>query len=668
MSGWNKHVLQKDVFGPWVAMFFTGCVLYFYLPNEPMLSPFWMVLLIPLFWAFRHRYKPVVFLIMLFGVGCGLLWSSYHAMSVGTPLHTTPNDTVDIWGRVDSLETIGNKTRYVLSDLQYDPSPIGLYPKKIRISAPQKADSSIRVGDDIWLKGHLNPLPAPVYPGGFDFARNLYFKSIGAIGYSYAPAELDKVRDDVRFSDRVARLRRGIGNRVDNVLVGQTAAIAKALLIGDRTGVESDTYDEIRRSGLAHIMAISGLHMGMVTGLVYVLLRFICLRVTALTLRVNVKKVAALGAICVGAVYLVLSGASTSTIRAFVMATVVFMAIILDRAPFSFRSIAVAGLVVMLLDPLSVTSAGFQMSFAAVIGLVFMHPYYKPVHIWLKSLFSPRVAFVINAIVALSLTTLTASLTVAPIAAIHFQDVHLGGLASNLIAIPLMGFWVMPIGLLVLLTMPFGLEAIPLTLMGYGVDLFSDVAHHFSQINIGHWMTGAVHVEALGLYGAMLVSLMVLKGRAQWVSSAVFLSMALLTLKLSSLPDVVIAGEKDVAVYRDDRGVYVSSSNRSARFEQSIWAKMLGVEGFEKSDDREMCRDTICAITAYDGAGQPWRLSWPKGIFAGHGTLTLALNDVTASKSSVFEQGRRPWRYLDGAGLSPVEYMPVQIERLNSSE
>ncbi|MCK5575233.1 MAG: ComEC family competence protein, partial [Sphingomonadales bacterium] len=269
MSALGGKTLNNDIFGLWVAAFMVGCAAYLTLSVDLAVPPAGLIALLGVIWLTQRWNWVVMFLLLISGVLAGLVWTDTQSQINATAVHQLSLGPLDVWGRIDHMEHKGQKVRYVLSDLQYDPPLTTPYPKKIRISAPVSANSPIRVGDDIWLRARLNPLPPPVYPDGFDFARNLYFKSIGAIGYSYSPAELDKSRTDLRWSDHISRLRSLIGQRIDVSLDGQVAAIAKALLIGERSEIDDDRYEQIRRSGLAHIMAISGLHMGMVTGLIF---------------------------------------------------------------------------------------------------------------------------------------------------------------------------------------------------------------------------------------------------------------------------------------------------------------------------------------------------------------------------------------------------------------
>ena len=670
MSSGEGKTLQRDLFGPWVAMFMLGCAT---LTSAGSFSQWWLALGVVFLLLSRRWPRIFLSLLLIVGFFAGVSWSAFHMDAKSTYVQQATMGPVDLWGRVDDIEIRGSRVRYVLSDLQYDPAPQGQYPKKVRVTAPQeemgRENSTINVGDDIWLRARLNPLPQPVYPDGFDFGRNLYFNSIGAIGYSYAPAQLDVQRTDLRVSDRLKRVRNTVSQRIDKVLSTSSAAIAKALLIGERSSVDETTYDQIRRSGLAHVMAISGLHMGMVTGMLFIAVRFALLQFGRTALSVNVKKVAATVAIAGGAIYLLISGASTSTTRAFVMAAVVFTAIIFDRAPFSFRSIAIAAFVVLIYDPVSIVSAGFQMSFAAVTGLVFVYQYYDPVRTWISNRFSGLYGRILNWAVGLTTTTIVASLCVAPIAAYHFQTMNFGGVLANMLVIPIMALWVMPLGLVSLILMPFGLEEYSLIMMGQGIDIFLHIARFFADQKFGNILTGYVPWTTLALYGSALFFLSLRQQWLRWGIAPLCLVAALVAAVLEKSPDIIISVHKDVVVYRNDAGVFETTSHRVARFEQAIWAKMLGVNDFEAPKDEAICDEGRCELLAYDEKEQPWRIIWQKRALAPYGVITLKLNDVPLFNSSQKYDDNKPWVTPEAMPRIPIGNAGlISTTRLNIDE
>ncbi|MEM6557131.1 MAG: ComEC/Rec2 family competence protein, partial [Pseudomonadota bacterium] len=220
----------------------------------------------------------------------------------------------------------------------------------------------------------LRPPPQPVIAGDYDFARQAWFSGLGAVGYVQGRCRggtLGAPRTWVRQMDLdISKWRRRLAQHVRAAAGDRAGGFAAALASGDRSFMPQSDQEALRASGLAHLLAISGLHMGIVGGLVFLFVWRGLALVEPIALRVAVKKPAALTALIACAVYLIISGASVSTQRAFIMSAVLFGAILLDRTALSLRSLAIAMIAILILAPWSVLTPGFQMSFAATGALI----------------------------------------------------------------------------------------------------------------------------------------------------------------------------------------------------------------------------------------------------------------------------------------------------------
>ena len=171
---------------------------------------------------------------------------------------------------------------------------------------------------------------------------------------------------------RFGSLACGSGLRAGSVLQrqGRGGAVAAALVTGDRSAISRDTLSAMRDSGLAHLLAISGLHMGLVAAILFFGLRTLLALSERLALFYPIKKWAAAAALVGGFAYLVLTGGTIPTQRAFLMTGLVLVAVFLDRTAISMRLVAWAAAGILLIAPESLLSASFQMSFAAVVAFV----------------------------------------------------------------------------------------------------------------------------------------------------------------------------------------------------------------------------------------------------------------------------------------------------------
>ena len=264
--------------------------------------------------------------------------------------------------------------------------------------------------------------------------------------------------------------------------------------------MSQETIQTLRDSNLAHLLAISGLHMGLLTAFVYAALRYALALVPGLADRVPIRKIAAIGALQAGAFYLALSGGSIATERAFIMVSVMFGAVLLDRRALTLRAVALAATLILLAQPESLTEPGFQMSFAATIALVFV---FGALRDW-KGWQPPRW---MRPVTGVLLSSGVAGLATAPFAAAHFNQVSYYGLIANTLAVPVMGAAVMPLAVLTALAAPFGLGGVTLWLMQWPIRWILAVAAWVAGLDgaVGHvpspgpWVLPLVAAGGLGL-------------------------------------------------------------------------------------------------------------------------------------------------------------------------
>lgn len=346
-------------------------------------------------------------------------------------------------------------------------------PNRVRISLHGPAATLIP-GQRIMTTGHLSPPQGPVEPGGFDFRRHAWFQGLGAVGYTRNPVVTVAPPDQGRAGLAVFSLRMAMSRHVIDSIGGDVGGFAAAVTTGDRSGMSQDALTALRASNLAHLLAISGLHMGLLAGFVFAALRIGLSLIPPIALRFPVKKVAALGALGAGAFYLLLSGGNVATERAFIMAAVVLCAVLVDRRAFSLRAVAVAALIVMVLRPETLLGPGFQMSFAATTALV-------AVFGWLRDADLPKAPKWSMPVLGVLMSSGIAGLATAPVGAAHFNMLAHYGLIANLVSVPLMGALVIPAAVLAAVLSPLGLDFIGLWLMGLGLRWI---------LGVGHFVTG----------------------------------------------------------------------------------------------------------------------------------------------------------------------------------
>ena len=317
-------------------------------------------------WAPDALHPPAVALAAL---AAGWLAAGARAHSVAAPVldfrYTGP-----VEGRIIDIDrSQSDALRLTLDRVTLQAVPPDRTPARVRVSLQgEQPWLSPAPGQVVILTATLAAPDGPVEPGAFDFRRMAFFEGLGAVGYGRTPALLlDEAEPGALPIDR---LRRYLTAAMLSRMEGQAGAFAAGAMTGDRSAITEETVQALRDSSLAHILAISGMNMAFLTAFVFALFRHGLALVPWVALRVNTKKVAAVISLGVALFYLLLSGSNVATERAFIMIAVFLGAILLDRRALTLRSVAVAGIILLLLRPETLLNPGFQMSFAATIALI----------------------------------------------------------------------------------------------------------------------------------------------------------------------------------------------------------------------------------------------------------------------------------------------------------
>ncbi|MEI4195195.1 ComEC/Rec2 family competence protein [Roseovarius sp. E0-M6] len=491
-------------------------------------------------------------------------------------------------------------------------------PARVRISLHGKIAGTAPIpGLVVMATAHLSPPGGPVEPGGFDFQRHAWFQRLGAVGYTRVPLMALAPSEP---GPSAFRTRMALSRHVQGLLPGEAGAFAAAIMTGDRAGMSQDTLRALRVSNLAHLLAISGLHMGLLAGFVFALIRVALAAVPWVSLRLPAKKIAAGAALGVAAFYLALSGGNVSTERAFVMVAVVLFAVMLDRRALSLRAVALAAIIVLVLRPEALLGPGFQMSFAATTALIAVFAWVRDRKVWL----GPRW---LRPVAAVFISSLVAGLATAPFAAAHFNQIAHYGLIANLLSVPLMGVLVMPAAVLSVCLMPLKLDWIALWVMGQGLDWILGVAHRVAGLEGARGLVVAPGPWVLPLVAAGGLFLVLWHGRSRCLGLAP-LCLGFLLWSWAERPDVLISEDGKLVGVMTPKGRALSKE-RGAGFVALNWLE----------NDGDMAdQDTASA-------------RWAQRPVPGPGELSvIALG------------GKREMRAFAGCGAGDLVVMPYEPE------
>ena len=555
---WMRAEVGAGRLLPWTPIAFgTGIAFYFAADREPVLPvaiAAALVLGVAAFLLRRTRFFP--FAVMVASVVAGFATATWKTAHVAHEVLARPAYSVSLSGFVEARDIRERTDRFVLRVTQMDGPRLQTRLERVRLSV--RKGTLPAVGSFVELKARLQPPLAPLRPGSYDFSRDLFFQGIGASGFVTGSI---KAREPpvaggffLRYAAFMQDLRDAIDARIRTTLDGDKRAIATALLTGRRDAITTPVNDAMFISGLGHVLSISGYHMAVVAGVVFFTVRALLALIPVLTVVFPIKKWAAVAALAAATFYLLLSGAEVATQRSYYMTAVVLMAVMVDRRAVTFRTLALAAMVVLAVAPEALVHPSFQMSFAATLGLVAL------VQIGMPRLFAtPENSAVAKValwggreLVTLALASLVAGFATTPYAAFHFHRMTPYGLLANLAAMPVVSVLVMPAGMLGLVAMPFGFDSFFWWLMGIGIDWMIVVTEWVAALpgaigRITAFGIGPLIVSSLGI-----VLLGLLRTPLRW-SGAALLLVSLIWVLVTPQPDILISGDgHNVAVRGPD--------------------------------------------------------------------------------------------------------------------
>lgn len=387
-------------------------------------------------------------------VGCGvmavgmlLIWT--RAVWVAAPVLAAPVMT-EFYAIVERAEPLPAKGQIRILALPQKRSDL---PPRVRLTLGSEQAVSLTDGEMIGVRARLMPPPTASLPGGYDFAQRTWFDRIGAVG-----TVLGDISRTSASGPTMPPLRTRLSAHIHDQIEGSSGGIAAALVTGDRGAISEADEEAMRRSGLAHLLSISGLHVTAVVGFAM----FLTLRLFALSRRLAlagyVLPLAAAAGALAGGGYTLLAGAEVPTLRSFIAALLVLVAFLMGREALTLRLVAAGALIVLVWRPESLAGPSFQLSFAAITAIIALHES-RPMRAFLARRDEPWPFRTLRAVAGLLVTGLVVEVALAPIALFHFHKAGVYGAMANVVAIPLTTFVIMPFEALALLFDSIGLGA-----------------------------------------------------------------------------------------------------------------------------------------------------------------------------------------------------------------
>lgn len=535
-------------------------------------------------------------------IGCALIWG--RAAQVAAPRLERPV-VATFEARVAAVDRLAAQG---IVRLTLDPLAHPTLPPRVRVNvADADMPAGIAPGARVALRARLMPPPPPAVPGAYDFARVAWFQGLGATGRALGPVRVVGPGEAAGAWQTIMGWRERLSAHVRDRLSGGEGGIAAALATGDQGGIGEADAEAMRRSGLAHLLSISGLHVtAVIGGVMLLVLRLLALS-PALALRAPLPLIAAGAGALAGIAYTLLAGAEVPTVRSCVAALLVLAGLAMGRDAVTLRLVAAGALIVLLFWPEALAGPSFQLSFAAVTAIVAIHE-----HPRLRALLARREEGLATrwtrALGGLLLTGIAVELALTPIALFHFHKSGLYGAAANIVAIPLTTFVVMPAEALALLLDLVGLGAPAWWVAGHALGLLLGIAHAVSAA------PGAV--AALPSMPPAAFALMVAGGLWLALWRTRLRRIGLLPLAIGAIwaaatpaPDLIVTGDGRHLAIRGEDGRLALLRPRAGDYVRDLLGEAAGVEEGMALDDwpDARCSADLCrAIIERDG--RAWTL------------------------------------------------------------
>ncbi|GHU16954.1 hypothetical protein FACS189472_03150 [Alphaproteobacteria bacterium] len=569
----------------------VGICWYFLLDKEPdfrlNITVFSIIFIAFILCLFLRKYRNV--LLIPLTIAAGFLLSQMRTNYVDTfMLSEPPERPISFVATIESCEKTENGLKFIVSDAKrkYDDEANELCRKFNKLNLTWRGKKAKETQNDydpgsrVLFRVILSPTYPQSFPGAYDFRKQQYFKGISARGFIIKPPKTLEKSKPSSFGLYMEQLRHQINKKIEEHLGKDTAAVAEALTTGNTAGISKEIRSHFANSGIAHILAISGLHVGIIGFFVFWLFRIILCCFSRISMFYNVKKIAAVISWIITLFYLSISGCSVPSLRAFIMHTLIITAILLNRTPLTMRSVAIAATIIMVCTPEVILFPSFQMSFGAVIAIVAFYECDWQL---------PRFLSGLTSVIA---TTIVASIPTSIFSVFVFNQLTLNSILANIISIPLMSFCIMPVLVVALFLMIFNIAEPILKLAGYGIDILIMVADEICKLPGSFFV---MHTPSNAVITTLVVSMLFLTlihHRIRLLGLVGFV-LGICGYFYQAIPDIFVSVDGKAIGIRTEDGVFFNDLRPFRSVTQS-WTKSVGFEKRKKYNSKKCSKYISC--------------------------------------------------------------------------
>lgn len=535
----------------------------------------------------RLLFQFIAFCLVAFSVGVA---ASHLRLATINTNPITKTMISQISGVITQIKPSLRGTQITLEDVNLSDRHLD----KIRINVASKLLVDVVHGDVVQLKAKLFPLQSGVLPGTYDFGFYMYMSGIEASGYALTNLEITGNIQGT-LEQNIQNIRRKIHDRLIDVLGTESGNFAAAILIGETKAIPRQVANDMRNSGIAHILSVSGLHLSLVAMIFFVVSRMLLNCSNYLAYNSNIKIIAACISIMGSFGYLQISGSNIAAMRAFIMTFIFIISIMLGRTPYPLRSVMIAAFLILIFLPEYVLHPSFQLSFAAVLCLISGYEFYLK-HQGLLGYSKGIFASIKLYIFANIYSSFLASFVTAPFVIYHFYKFANYSVFMNLIAVPLMSFFMMPLALLAAILMPMGLDFWVLKLLGWFIEIIVHSASYIANLPGALWITGNISSFSLLVFtfGFFWICLWQTTWRFMGVG---IMGVSLIMMLASEKPDFIYDHSlKVVGIRNSDQQLEIYSKQRLSVFTSDYWASWYGQKLIETKERQIAASDQLFTL------------------------------------------------------------------------
>lgn len=527
---------------------------------------------------------------MLFAENLGLLWRfccllliffalgiaacKYRISKLGE-VNTTSSDVISIVeGYCESIKPSTRGKTIILRDVKLEKTGENL--SKVRLSIAQKYYSEIKIGDKIRLLSKLHKPQTQILPYSYDFGSAAYFAEISAAGYAMSAVEILKIAENTAIKNKIDNIRQQVYARLIKNNGQEDGNFIAAILLGETKGIKPELMQKIRQAGISHILCVSGLHLSLIAMIFFVFARFSLNLSDYLAFNYNIKAIAAIISLVASYSYLLLSGAQIAATRAFIMGCIIIAGVILGRMAYPLRSIGIAAFCILVFNPEYIFSPSFQLSFIAVLSLIAGYEFYTR-NPWILGGKGGMLKIYLFSNIY---SSFLAGIVTAPVVINQFFTFPTYSVVMNLIAVPIMSFCLMPLGVVMLALMPFSLDHFMTKFMSFFIAIITDSVNISAGLPGVVWYFGYINNVSLllFLFGFFWICLW----QTSWrIAGMIIMPIAFIWMIMTPKPDFILDLDNNTIGVKNKSGKLEIYSNSMSSFAKTYWANWFGQKNAE---------------------------------------------------------------------------------------